>query len=568
VVASGIAYMGAMAERLSMRKVREVLRLKFECGRSHAEIATSVSIGETTVGEYLARARRAGLSWETCAELSEVEVERRLFGKRAGRAPAARVPIDFEWVHRELSRPGVTLQTLWIEYREGAAGQDALEPYAYSRFCDRYAAWKSQLGTVMRQVHHAGEKMFIDYSGRKLSITDAHTGEVTEVELFVAVLGASNYTYAEATRSQKLADFVGSTIRALEYFGGVPKILVPDQLRSAVSGPDRYEPDINPTYLEMAQHYGTTVIPARPRKPKDKSKVEGAVLIAQRWIVATLRNRTFFSLGELNAAIAERLADLNARPFQKLEGCRRSAFEQLDRPALGPLPARRYELAEWKHAKVNIDYCISFDHRLYSVPYVLCGQQVEIRATISTVEILHRGQRVASHLRCFGPKGAATIAEEHRPQNHRQYGKWPPERIIAWAETVGPNLAELARSVMHRRIHPELAYRTCLGILRLAKHYGAQRTDAACARALGIGSPTARSVGAILKNGLDRMPPVEPPTRAPIDHEHIRGAPYFHPEDNDDPARDHTETRGHEAARDGLDAQREGQLAPDRPALH
>jgi transposase len=560
--------MGAMSERSSMRKVREVLRLKYECGRSHAEIAASAALGETTVGDYLARARKAGLTWDDARGLSDADVEARLFRVVGRNEPPGRVPIDFGWVHRELPRTGVTLQTLWVEYREGAATESALKPYEYSRFCDLYAAWKGKLGVVMRQVHRAGEKGFLDYSGKRPRIVDPATGEVTEVELFVAVLGASNYTFAEATRTQQLADFVGSTMRAFEYFGCVPEVIVPDQLRSAVSGPHRYEPDINPTYLEMAQHYGVTVIPARPRKPRDKAKVEGGVLLAQRWILAAIRNRTFFSLAELNAAIAELLERLNTRPFQKLEGCRRSAFETIDRPAMRALPSRRYELADWKHAKVNIDYCVAYEHRVYSVPYTLVSAAVEIRATATTVEILHRGARVASHRRSYGARGTAVIAGEHRPRSHREYSKWPPKRIVAWAETVGTHVGELARQVMGRRTHPETGYRTCLGVIRLADRYGRDRVDAACAVALRIGSPTAKSVTAILKNGLDRAPQVELPSRAPIAHEHIRGAAYFDKEEPHDPGRDHSKTDRHEDARDGHDDARDVRDAGDRTDLH
>ncbi|WXA88066.1 IS21 family transposase [Pendulispora rubella] len=534
-----------------MRKVREVLRLKFECGRTHAEIAASTVIGETTVGDYLKRARACGLTWEEARPLSDAEVEARLFRYGGRNEPPSRVPIDFAWVHRELSKPAVTLQTLWVEYRDGAMGQAPLRAYEYSRFCALYARWKKKLSVVMRQVHRAGEKVFIDYSGRKPHIVDPQTGEIHEVELFVAVLGASNYTYAEATRTQKLADFVGSTIRAFEYFGGVPEVVVPDQLRSAVSGPDRYEPDINPTYLEMAQHYGVTVIPARPRKPRDKAKVEGGVLIAQRWILAALRNRTFFSLGELNAAIGELLERLNTRPFQKLEGCRRSAFQTLDKPALRPLPAHRYRIAKWKKARANIDYCVDYDHRLYSVPYALMGEEVEIRATATTIEVLHRNERVASHARSYGPKGTAIICDEHRPRQHRDYGKWPPERVVAWAESIGIQVGEFARRVMEQRTHPETGYRTCLGVIRLADKYGRARVNAACARALSIGSPTCKSVTAILKNGLDRAPQVEPATRAPIAHEHIRGARYFDTEDESDLGRNDSEVGRDEAVRDG-----------------
>jgi transposase len=389
-----------MTERLSMRKIREVLRLRLECKRTQAEIAASAGIGPSTVGDYLARARKADVTWERARALGDAELEGLLFRDAGRNEPPARVAIDFGWVHRELSRPCVTLQTLWVEYREGAlATGGTAKTYEYSRFCDLYAHWRKKLDVTMRQVHRAGEKLFIDYSGRRPHIVDRATGEVTEVELFVAVLGASNYTFAEATRTQQLADFVGSTVRAFEYFGCVPEVVVPDQLRSAVAGPDRYEPDNNPTYQEMAEHYGVTIIPARPRNPKDKPKVEGGVLIVQRWILAVLRGRTFFSLGELNATIAELLERLNARPFQKLEGCRRSAFETLDKPAMKPLPARRYEISSWKRAKVNIDYCVAYDHRIYSVPYALVGEQVDVRATVGTVEVLHRGVRVASHVR-------------------------------------------------------------------------------------------------------------------------------------------------------------------------
>ncbi|MFI5299366.1 MAG: IS21 family transposase [Polyangiales bacterium] len=551
-----------------MRKVREVLRLKHEQKRSRAEIAASVGIGGSTVSGYVERAAQAGLTWAEASTMTDAEVEARVFRDVGRNEPPERVLIDFGWVHRELPRAGVTLQTLWVDYREGAASSAPLKPYEYSRFCDLYSQWRKKLTLSMRQVHRAGEKLFIDYSGKKLRVVDQATGEPTEVELFVAVMGASNYTYAEATRSQKLDDFVSSTTRTFEFLGGVPEIVVPDQLRSAVSGPDRYEPDINPTYLEMAQHYGVAVIPARPRKPKDKAKVEGAVLIVQRWIVAALRNRTFFSLAELNAAIAELVERLNLRPFKVLEGCRRSAFESIDRPVLRPLPARRYEVTEWKHAKVHIDYCVTFDHRHYSVPHALVGEPVEIRATATTVEILHKGTRVASHRRNYGPKGAATIADEHRPRAHRDYSKWPPERVGAWAESVGPNVGALASALMRRRTHPETGYRACLGVIRLADRYGRDRVDAACARALHIGSPGFKCVQAILKNGLDRTPLTEPQPRAAIDHDNIRGASYFDKEDESDQRRNGPEAHRSEAAHDGHDAARDGDVATGRRTVH
>ena len=359
-----------------MRKIREILRLQ-HLGRSRRQIASSVSVALGTVSGHLRRASDAGLDWERAQGMSDAELETLLFRDGGRNSPAVRAPIDFPHVHRELRRTGVTLQLLWAEYQEVVAARDGnLKPYQYSQFCDLYAAWRVRLSPSMRQVHVAGEKGFIDYSGKKPRLWDVRVGQAREVELFVMVLGASNYTYAEASYTQKLQDFVGSTIRAFEFFGGVPRVLVPDQLRSAVKGPDRYEPDINTTYLELAQHYDTTVVPARPRKPRDKAKVEAAVLIAQRWVLAKLRNRTFFELSELNQAIWELLDELNERPFQKLEGSRASTFEELEKPALLPLPALRYELSERRAARVNIDYHVDFDHRYYSVPFKLVHENV------------------------------------------------------------------------------------------------------------------------------------------------------------------------------------------------
>jgi transposase len=533
-----------MSERQSMRKIREVLRLKYELRLGHRAIAASCAIGKASVCDYLKRADKAGLTWQQAKELSDAEIESRLFRHVGRNEPSARVPIDCAWVHRELRRTGVTLQLLWLEYQEANAqrGGDA-RAYQYSQFCDLYASFRDRLEPSMRQVHRAGEKAFVDYSGKKPHIVDRETGEVIEVELFVMVLGASNYTYAEATRTQRLADFVASNVRAFDYFGCVTEVLVPDQLRSAVSGTHRYDPDINPTYLEMAQHYGIAIIPARPRKPKDKAKVEVGVQVAQRWILACLRNRTFFGLDDLNAAIAELLERLNARPFQKLDGCRRSAFESIDRPAMKPLPQARYELADWKDATVNIDYHVDYEGRLYSVPYAMIGSEVEVRATTMTVEILHGGERVVAHRRSYGPKGTAVTLEAHRPKSHRDYGAWPPSRMVAWAASIGPAAASVVERILADKPHPEQGYRSCMALIRTAKQYGHERTESACKRALRIGAPTRKSVEAILKRGLDRAP-IEDADAAPriVVHENIRGGDYFDKkEEGDDPGRDDQE---------------------------
>ena len=531
-----------------MRKIREVLRLRYEVKLGHRAIAASCAIGRASVCDYLKRAEKAGLTWQQAKELSDSEIESRLFRLVGRNEPNERAPIDFAWVHRELRRPGVTLQLLWLEYQQAATHRGAqrstgARAYQYSQFCDLYAGFRSRLEPSMRQVHRAGEKLFIDYSGKKPHIVDRETGEVTEVELFVAVLGASNYTYAEATRTQRLGDFVGSNVRAFEYLGCLPEVVVPDQLRSAVSGPHRYDPEINATYLEMAQHYGIAIVPARPKKPKDKAKVEVGVQVVQRWILACLRNRTFFSLDELNEAIAELLERLNTRRFQKLDGCRQSAFESIDRPAMRPLPATRYELADWKDAKVSIDYHVEYDGRLYSVPYAMIGAEVEVRATAMTVEILHGGQRVVAHRRSYGRRGTAVTLDTHRPKSHRDYGQWPPSRIISWATSIGPSVGSVVERILADKPHPEQGYRSCMALIRTAKQYGHERTEAACKRALAIGAPTRKSVEAILKRGLDRVP-LDEPDAAPriVVHENIRGGDYFDKkEDGDDPGRNDQE---------------------------
>jgi transposase len=490
------------------------------------------------VGAYIRRAARAGLSWEEASKLSDAEVEARLFQQVGRNEPPARGPIDLGWVHMELRRAGVTLELLWSEYQQAVAdGRSGQRAYQYSQFCELYRAYKKKLSPVMRQTHRAGEKSFVDFSGKKPRLFDPGTGEWREVELFVMVAGASNYTYAEATRTQGLEDFVGATVRGLEYFGGVSEILVPDQLRSAVKTPHRYEPEINATYAELSQHYGTAIVPARPRKPKDKAKVEVGVQIAQRWILACLRNRRFFSLEELNAAIGELLERLNTRPFQKLDGCRRSAFEKLERPAMRPLPAYRYEMGRWKlGVGVNLDHHVEYDHRLYSVPCELIGAKVDVRASTTVIELWRDHRRITSHERSYGPKGTAVTKPEHRPRAHREWSEWPPERLVAWARTKGPRTGEVAAAILSRGPHAESGRRACLGLLRLCERHGSERLEAACGRALAIGNPTYKSVHAILKSGLEKSRWVEEVEPQRVTHENIRGGDYFDREEENQAA--------------------------------
>jgi transposase len=510
------------AKRVSMRKIREVLRLKWSLGLSHRAIGRSCGIGHTVVAEYLKRAEKAGVRWPLPPAWDNSHLEKLLFPPPI-HLPSAQRPLpDWPRLHQELKRKGVTLALLWEEYKA-----EHPEGFQYSRFCELYGAWVGTLDVVMRQEHRAGEKLFVDYAGQTMPVVERATGEVREAQLFVAVLGASNYTYAEATWTQGLPDWIGSHVRLFSFLGGVPAVVVPDNLKSGVSRVCWYEPDVNPTYQEMAAHYGVAVIPARVARPRDKSKVEVGVQVVERWIVARLRHRVFFSLGELNAAIRELLDRLNARPFHKLPGSRKSLFETVDKPALRPLPDARYEYAEWKKVKANIDYHVEFDHHYYSVPYQLAKKPLEVRATVETVECFREGKRVASHRRS-SLKGRYTTLPEHMPSSHRQYASWTPGRMVSWAQETGPQTARLVESILEDRPHPEQGFRSCLGIMRLAKSYGAERVEAACARALGIKARSYRSVRAILENKLEDKPlPGKAPEAPPIEHANVRGATYY-----------------------------------------
>ena len=508
------------AKRLSMRKIKEVLRLK-AAGLSHRKIAKATSISRPSAAEYIRRAQAAQLGWPLPPGLGDAEIERLLFPLYPTLSNDQRPTPNWQTVHTELKRKGVTLDLLWQEYKE--ANRDGFQ---YSWFCQHYRRWAGKIDLVMRQEHLAGEKLFVDYAGHTVEVIDPQTGEVTDAQIFVAVLGASNYTYAEATRSQALPDWIGSHVRTFTFLGGVPEVVVPDNLRSGVAKSCRYEPDINPTYQDMASHYSTAVVPARVRKPQDKAKAENGVLVVERWILARLRNRRFFSLVELNKAISELLIDLNKRSFQKIDGCRHSHFEAIDQPALRPLPLQPYEFAEWKKAKVNVDYHIEAHRHYYSVPHSLVGKQLDIRLTASTVECFHRGKRVASHKRNH-LQGKHTTVRDHMPAKHRKYAEWTPERFVRWGKKIGPNAGELVTIILAARRHPEQAYRTLFGIFRLDKSYP-DRLENACCRALHIGATSYRSVESILKNGLDRQPVPEPQSQSsPVQHNNIRGADYY-----------------------------------------
>ena len=507
-----------------MSKLRHTLQLLHGGALSTRQIGAALGISKSTVSEIASYARVAGVDWALAQTLSDEALQARLYKPPVARESRHLEP-DCGYIHRELRRPGVTLQLLWEEYQQQYAGQ----AYKYSAFCEKYKAWAQRLKRSMRQNHEAGDKLFVDYAGQTVPIVDASTGEIRQAQIFVAVLGASNYTYACATASQKAADWVGSIIATLDFIGGVPRLLVPDQPRALMARPDRYEPTAHRLLDELCAHYGVAVMPARPGKPRDKPKVEVGVQVVERWILARLRHQTFFNLATLNRAIAALLVDLNQRAFKKLPGTRASAFAELDQPVLRPLPATRMAIARFKAARVNIDYHVELDGHYYSVPHSLVGEAVELRITGTTVEVLHGNKRVAAHA-LHPRRGAHTTNPEHMPASHREHLQWTPAKLIAWGERIGAATAAVVRWQMEHRPHPEQGYRSCLGLMRLGREYGADRLEAACARAQSIRSPSYKSIDSILSCGLDQRPlDIPTPTQASLPlHENVRGPDYYH----------------------------------------
>ena len=512
-----------------MRQIVEALRLTFEQSRSQREIAHSLGLAQSTVHEYRRRFAASGLAWPLPADLDEASLEAALFTRVDG-APVATRPVpDWATVQQELKRKGVTLQLLWLEYKQRQP--EGTRCYQYTQFCRHYHAWAARLEPALRQVHVAGEKLFVDYAGPTVPVVDATTGEVREAQVFVGALGASHLLYVEATWTQALPDWIGAHVRMLEYLGGVPALIVPDNLKSGVRQPCYYEPELHPTYQDFAAHYGTAILPARAYHPRDKAKVETAVQIVEREVLAPLRHDVFTSLVELNYALVDGRERVNDRPFQKLAGSRRALFMQLDRPALTPLPAARYELAEWRTAKVNIDYHIAVERHLYSVPYALVGAEVRVRLTASMLEVLHQGKRVAVHVRSE-QRGRFTTDPAHRPKSHQRHLEWSPSRLVRWGEQIGAATGAVVTTILERYPHPEQGYRACLGLLSLARRYGADRLEAASQRARTTGAVSYRSVKSILTSGFDQLPAAltsgaESLLHLPATHAHVRGADYY-----------------------------------------
>jgi transposase len=501
--------------RLSVRKIRDVLRLKSEAQLSDRQIAAVLGSARSTVQECLRRARVAGLSWPLPEDADDEALWGRLY-PRAPEPPAYPAP-DFARIQSELAHKGVTRMLLWGEYK--AQHPDGCQ---YSAFCRDYERWLGRQDAVMRFEHTPGDKLFVDYAGKTMAVIDRHTGEVQVAQVFVAALGASHYTYVEASLTQSVADWLAAHVRALEYFGGVPAAIVPDNLKSGVLRACRYEPDLNPSYQDFAEHYGVAILPARVRKPRDKAKVEVAVQGIERWILAPLRHQSFFSLADLNQALRVELERYNERPLSREAGTRRSRFQQLDQPALRALPQRPYEYATWKRAKVFLDYHIEFERRYYSVPYRLIGKSVDLRITRHVIEVYYRGQCVARHLRASGTRRFITEAT-HRPERHRAVLELSHERLLERAEAVGTATAALLREQVSRRAHPDEALRACLGILRLAHDFSAAALEQACQRALELRTYSYRAVRTLIIT-----PAAAPPVpAAPSTHENVRGARYF-----------------------------------------
>jgi transposase len=509
--------------KVVMRKVREVLRLKHALGMSERLIADAVGVGKTAVGEYLRRARVIGLAWPLPEGMDEAELERRLFtpaGFHDG--PTKSLP-DCPKVHEELKRRGVTLMLLWEEYRAEHA-----DGYGYSRFCDLYGDWRKRITPTMRQTHVAGEKLFVDWAGDAIAVFDPITGAEHGARIFVAALGASNYTYAEARWTETLPDWIGAHVNALSAIGGVPKAAVCDNLKAGITKPSRYEPGINRTYQDLADHYGFVVLPTRVRKPRDKAKVEVAVLLVERFVLAKLRNRRFFSLDELNAEVRECVATINAKVMKKFAKSRRELLETIDRPALKELPSESYRYAEWKRCGVAPDYHVEVDDHYYSVPFRLLRETVDARLTDTTVEVFHKGIRVASHPRS-SMRNRHTTIPEHMPSSHRRYAEWTPQRMMREAAKIGPATIALVEAIMKAKPHPEQGFRSCLGIMRLVKTYGTARVEAASQRGNDIGATTYGSIASILKTGLDKaFANSKAPDGPPIRHANIRGRGYYH----------------------------------------
>lgn len=512
-------------ESISMRKLKEILRLKYQAKLSNRKIAKSLSISPGTVSTYITRAKMMGLvSWPLPDKWSDTKLNHQFLQTK--HTPRTAIPLpNWPEFQLELKRKGVTKQLLWQEYAE----RNSNNHYSYPQLCRHYKSWASKLQPSMRQNHVAGEKLFIDYCGPTVQLVNPDTGECRGAQVFVAVMGASNYTYAEATLSQKLEDWVMSHVRCFEFLGGVPDLLIPDNLKSATTRACKYDPDLNPTYQQMASHYNVTILPARPLKPKDKAKAENGVLIVERWIMGVIRKEVFYSLFQLNQRIKDLIAWMNNKPFQKISGTRSSLFNEIDLPALKPLPLQSYQYTSIKKVTVHVDYHVEVEKHYYSVPHGLIKKRLEAHVTQKIIKIYHQGNCVAQHLKSTRLGGHSTHSE-HMPKSHQEYADWSPERLENWANSLGSAVLELVTLQLSSKTHPQQSYRACFGLLSLSKKYSKERLNAACQRGLDTGAYRLQSIKAILSNGLDQQlrPSEQLDQLLNIEHSNLRGPKYYH----------------------------------------
>ncbi len=511
-------------KRLPMRKLREILRLRLDAKLSLRQINTSLKLSLGVVQKACYKAAEIKLDWESTEALDDQQLSQLFYPSPVIKLPTEQQTPNFSDIHRELRRKGVTKYLVWEEYVQ----QYPDRCYSYSQYCRLYTDWRRKQKRSMRQVHRAGEKLFVDYAGQTMPIINPDTGEVRFAQIFVAVLGASNYTFAEATLSQKLPDWLGSHVRAFEFLGGVPEIIVPDNLKSGVTKACRYDPDVNLAYQQLAFHYKTTIIPARPIKPQDKAKAEVGVQIIERWILARLRHHSFFTLAELNLCIKALLEEVNHKPFKKLDGTRSQWFESLDKPVLKPLPRQAYQYTEIKRVKVNVDYHIQYDKHLYSVPHHLVGEKIELHATVNSITLYFHNKPIANHPRKHHP--GMTTQPLHMPKKHEKHLKWTPARLMNWAKDIGDEVFEWVKALLQQKQHPEQAYRVCLGLLNMTRSYPSERINKACGIANKHQLYRLKHIKEILISNQDQLPLELPEESAllPQSHENIRGPESFH----------------------------------------
>lgn len=506
-----------------MRKLREVFRLKFEFKYSHRQIAQSVGISPGTVSEYLFLFRASGASWNEVSSYSEEQLEQVVYKHPPEGRIGSRPQPDWPKIRLEMQRKGVTLSLLWSEYKTQHPNG-----LGYTQFTKCYSNYAKTLDPVMRFVHKAGEKTFVDYAGLTMEWIEPATGVIHKAQIFVGCLGCSHFIFAEATKSQSMDDWIGSHIHMFEAFGGVTQMVIPDNLKSGVTKAHRYDPDINRSYHEMALHYDVAVMPTRVVSPRDKAKVESAVQIVERQIIAPLRHHTFTSLHELNQAISLKLTELNNKPMQRIGLSRLQQFEQIEKSTLKPLPSKAFSMQEWKYAKVHIDYHIVLNKHFYSVPHVLIGKQVQVAFTKNCIQVFHEGQRVAMHVRDDTPNRFSTL-EEHMPKKHSEYLQEMRDvsidRLMSWAQTIGPHTKACVAGFFKARCYPQQAIRAVLGLKRLSVHYGREAFEKACAHTISLHNYRYKTVEDVLKHKL--YAPKETNTRVITQSAHFRGADYY-----------------------------------------